>query len=168
MYFIKYQPLKDQLRERTFTDRDGLPYYILFIASSTFLVGFPMATSEGFAALSASITTVIAILGTLYSYRKNGGVTGYDFIQKSIVLGWVVVFRCLWLFILGGGIIGYFTKTALDLPLESDSWVDIVLSSVFMAVYYQRLGRHIQDTNRLTGEQGDTPDSAKNTAPVIP
>jgi hypothetical protein len=168
MYFIKFHPLKEQLRERTFTDRDGLPYYILFVASSTFMAGFPMASSDGLDVLSASAFSVATILGTIYSFKKNGGITGYDFIQKSIVLGWIIVFRCLWLFILAAVVIGYFAKIALGLPLGSSSWIDTVLSVVFMAAYYQRLGRHIQDTNRCIGEHGDTPDAAKDATPVIP
>lgn len=166
MYFVKYHPLKEQLRKRTFTDRDGLSYYILFVASSTFLVGFPLTRADGHAALSASINTIVAILGILYSYRKNGGITGYDFMQKSIVLGWIVIFRCFWLFFLVS-FVGYFAKKAVGIPLGSSSWVGIVQSAVYMAVYYQRLGKHIQDTNRLSGEQEDTPDAARNAAPVI-
>jgi len=167
MYFFKYHPLKEQLRERTFSDRDGLPYYVLFIASSTFLADYSLGTSNGIDALSASINSAVAILGIIYSYRKNGGRTGYDFMQKSIVLGWVVIFR-LMPFILLTGFVSYCIDQALGYPIESRSWVSIVLSALFMTFYYQRLGRHIQDTNRHNGEQGDTPDAARNAATVIP
>jgi ABC-type amino acid transport system permease subunit len=151
MYFIKYQQLKEQLRERTFTDRDGLPYYVLFVASTTFFIGVPTRTSSGIDVLSASISTAIVILGIIYSYKKNGGRTGHDFMQKTIVLGWIVFFRLL-PFLVISVVVSVFIKKALGHPLGSKSWVNIVLSSAFMAIYYQRLGRHIKDTTRLTGE----------------
>jgi len=167
MYFIKYNPLKEQLRERSFTDRDGLPYYILYVAASTFLLGFPLTRTDGLEVLSASINSIVVILGILYAYRKNGGISGYDFMQKSIVLGWIVFFRCFWLFFLVSVVFGYLAKKALGLTFGSSTWIDIVESALFIAFYSQRLGRHIQDTNKLLGEQENTPDAARNAAPVI-
>jgi len=145
MYLIRYQPLKKQLRERTFTDRDGLPYYILFIVSTTLFLGVTKKSPGGINALSACINTAISILGIIYSYKKNGGKTGFDFMQKSIVLGWVVFFRLLPFLILSV-FACVFVKKTLGYPLESKSWVNIVNSSLLLVIYYQRLGRHILDT----------------------
>jgi len=151
MYLIKYQPLKKQLRERTFTDRDSLPYYVLFIASTTLFIGVTKKSPGGINVLSACINTAISILGIIYSYKKNGGKTGFDFIQKSIVLGWVVFFRLLPFFVLSV-FACVFIKKILGHPIESKSWVNIVEISLFSVIYYQRLGRHILDTIGQTVE----------------
>ena len=47
MYFFKIEPLKKQLRDRTLTDREALPYLLIFTAlMSLFPLGAPSASTR--------------------------------------------------------------------------------------------------------------------------
>lgn len=153
MYFIKYQPLKEQLRHRTFSDRDGLPYYIIYVVSTLLMLNLSWGVYNKFDALSATIGSAATIWGILYTFKKNGGKQGYDFIQKSIVLGWIVIMRCLLPFLFIGGAVGYFSKVALGQPIDETTWVDVGIYTIFLAIYFHRLGRHIADTSGNISEQ---------------
>lgn len=152
MYFIKYHPLKERLRDRTMNDREALPYYILFSAISTLVITLPMGGPlNRWNVLSAFVSTVVVIAGIIYCFRQNGGKAGYDFIQKSVVLGWVVFVRLLLPFILCGIAAG-FLKIWLRQSCETASWIDTVLVGVVEVIYFQRFGRHIRDTKGESGE----------------
>lgn len=153
MYFIKYQPLKSRLHSRSITEREALPYLVIFSAL-TALSGAPVPTT-GFNiwdALSTVISIVLAITGILYAYSQNGGRTGYDLIQKYVVLGWVVSFR----FILVGVptmIVVTIVGTSLGLTsYDSHGWFNVAVRAVLEAILYQRIGRHIRDTRKQTSE----------------
>lgn len=145
MYFVRYQPLKDKLRDRTLGDREALPYVVLFYALIAAAL-FPM-TWEGNAWDYASWGGSIAagVFGPIHVYRCNGGRNGHDFVQKIFVLGWVVAFRCLLVFIplmgvvMVAGVLGGWIT-------EETGWIEFALMLGFEVVYFQRLGRHITDT----------------------
>ena len=156
MYFIKIKPLKERLINRSMTDREALPYYLVFMACVS-VCGWatmpPQATHWHMINNLAGLFLIIG--GTVFTFAKNGGRTGYDFIQKSVVLGWVITVRLFPLILCG--IIGVVLfKQNRGLPDDQTSWVDVIFVAVFMIIYYQRLGRHIQDTNRI-GEQCPPP-----------
>jgi hypothetical protein len=158
MYFIRIEPLKERLRERAMTDREALPYYAIFMACTTMLGALPMASQSltRWDALLAFTGALLTITGVIYSYARNGGRTGYDLIQKSIVLGWVLIIRLLALFIpvaIGVG----FLKTSMGQSIDETSWVDVLLVAIFEVIYFQRLGRHLEDTDRRDGEQRPEP-----------
>jgi hypothetical protein len=148
MYFIKYQPLKDQLRSRSVTDREALPYLVAFSALTAFVCGIPLV--DGFNrwdAISTFVSVMLAIGGIIYAYHQNGGPAGNDLIQKYVVLGWVVSFR----FILGAipAIVAVMIVGDLMGLLSWDSTgpFDVACTFVFEAILYQRIGRHIRDTS---------------------
>lgn len=148
MYFIKIKPLKDRLANRSMSDREALPYYLVFMASVSVAswVTMPPPTTH-WHTINNWAGLLIILGGTVFTYAKNGGRTGYDFIQKSVVLGWVITVRLLPVFLCG--IIGVaLFKQARGIPVDQTSWADVIYVAVFLMVYYQRLGRHIQDTDR--------------------
>ena len=90
MYFVQYNPLKQQLRNRTLSDRDALPYLILD-GVVVALMGLNIS-SNGLNALnvvSTLISVAIIIGGTFHVYDQNGGNEGFDLVRKYVVLGWV-------------------------------------------------------------------------------
>lgn len=156
MYFIKIKPLKEQLINRSMSDREALPYYLVFCAciSVAGWVTMPPRTTD-WHMINNWAGLLIVLGGTIFTFTKNGGKTGYDFIQKSIVLGWVITVRLVPLFLCG--IVGVVLfKQGRGLPDNQTTWIDVVFVVVFMIIYYQRLGKHIQDTNRI-GEQCPPP-----------
>jgi hypothetical protein len=153
MYFVKYHPLKEKLRDRSVSDREALPYLMVFAGLTTLVGAFPMF--EGFNELdfvSGVLSVVFAILGVLYAYRCNGGREGFDLIQKYVVLGWVVAVRCLLAFI-PLMIVAYIGGEVLGVITDETGLFDIALIAVFEIVIYQRIGRHIRDT-QMESEQG--------------
>ena len=157
MYFVSIKRLKAQLRSRTLGDREALPYYVVTMACTTLVCTLPIAAPcTLWDVLSAITGVVLAICGIIYSYVRNGGRTGYDFIHKSVVLGWVVMIRLLAIIVPVAIGIG-FLKTGLGHPSEQASWVDVMAVATFTAVYYQRLGKHIGETNQTDGEPSTPP-----------
>ncbi len=146
MYFIRYQRLKEKLKTRTLSDREALPYLILFAALAAAVYLFP--TTEGsniWDWIGGGLSVVLAIGGVIYAYSQNGGAQGIDLIQKYVVIGWVVAVRCILIFI-PCVIALYIIGETLGLINDETTWFDTLIIFVFEAILYQRIGRHIADT----------------------
>jgi len=158
MYFIKYLPLKDQLRCRSVTDREALPYLATFAALTALVGAIPL--TDGFNhwdAISAFFSVVLAIGGIVYAYHQNGGRAGNDLIQKYVILGWVVSFRFLLIAIptiivlmIVGDLMGL-------LSWDSTGPFDASCIFAFEFILYQRIGRHIRDTRNRSSEPPPPP-----------
>lgn len=146
MYFIQYNPLKEKLRSRTLSEREALPYILVYSALVALAGTLPMTqefNAWDWASCVLSLGTSIA--GVLYAYAKNGKNTGFDFIQKFIVLGWVTTCRCLLAFI-PLAVVVYGTASFMNQTSEETGGLDVVLIFFFELLIYQRIGRHIGDT----------------------
>ncbi|MXZ34632.1 MAG: hypothetical protein F4Z21_05090 [Acidobacteria bacterium] len=166
MYFVKYQPLKRKLKERTLTDREAVVYLLVYSVLLMMSAGIPLETLEtmdecndcGLMAWDyvaiALVNAAIAFAGIYYIYVANGGNSGFDLIQKYFVLGWVVGIRCLIVFL------PFWVATlVVSAEVFGNEWEDrtqyrINYFLIFLAyvVYFQRLGRHIRDTRNTAIE----------------
>ena len=158
MYFVQYEPLKQQLRSRSLSDRAALPYLILDGVLVTLFAAIAVAIStEGwneFDTLSMCLSVIFVIGGTCYVYQQNGGKEGFDLIQKYVVLGWIVGFR----FILVG--LALFTLVLLVLIVALEEGpapeptrtgaLDVLFIVIIELIFFQRLGRHIRDTKNIS------------------
>ena len=100
MYFLRYKSLKEKLRTRSLSDREALPYLVLFAGLAA--VAYLLPNTEEFNTwdwIQGTLSVALAVGGVIYAYRQNGGRQGFDLIQKYVVLGWVVTVRCLLVFI---------------------------------------------------------------------
>ena len=156
MYFVQYNPLKQQLRNRSLDDRDALPYLILEGAVVA-LMGLNISSDglNAFDVVSTLISVAIIIGGTFHVYEQNGGKEGFNLVRKYIVLGWVVGIRvflaCIPVFLILGMLIGLG-----NLDDEFSDFLIMCCGAAIEFIYYQRLGRHIRDTTAIemdTGEQ---------------
>ena len=138
MYFVRYQPLKTQLRKRSLTDRAVLPYLI----ADTVLAYH----SGGSDTVSAVLRGLIAVLGIVYVYKQNGGNSGFDLIRKFIVLGWVVAFRFILFLIPIALVVGYVVEELGGLGGMSKTAISAIISLSVGTIFFQRIGRHIRDT----------------------
>jgi len=153
MYWISYQPLKDRLKKRSVSDREALPYLLLLTASEAIALSVPAASEMNkWDIIETILNVIVTLFGVFYVYRKNGGNSGYDIIQKFIVLGWVVAVRYI-LIVIPVGIFIYFVKEYHAPSGDETTILDAVFFTVLSAIYYERLGRHIADTNEKSGEQ---------------
>ncbi len=146
MYFIRYQPLKEKLKTRTLSDREALPYLILFAALAAAVYLFPTTDEFNMSDwIGGGLSVALAIGGVIYAYAQNGGAQGFDLIQKYVVIGWVVAVRCILIFI-PCVIALYFIGETLGLIADETNWFDTLIIFGFEAILYQRIGRHIADT----------------------
>ena len=159
MYFVRYHPLKDRLRNRSVSDREALPYLVIFAALTALVGAFPMF--EGFNdwdLVSGLLSVAFAVGGVIYAYKSNGGKEGFDLIQKYVVLGWVVVIRCLLVFV-PLAIVAYIAGEALGLVSDQTGFFDVLLIAILEIVLYGRIGRHVRDTRTPNSEQGVAPNA---------
>jgi hypothetical protein len=170
MHFIKYHPLKQKLRDRNVSDREALPYLAVFSGSTALVGAFPMFNGfNHWDFASGAFSVILAVGGVIYAYSCNGGRQGFDLIQKYVVLGWVVVIRCL-LVSIPLLIVGYVAGEALGAIKDDTGIFDVLLIAVFEVFLYQRIGRHIRDTRTTESEQDGggnalEPPSHPSTAP---
>lgn len=147
MYFVRYQPLKAKLRAGTVSDREALPYLMVFLGLQELALALPMAEGMNVWDGIEFVATICTLLGGLwYAYLKNGGAEGFDLITKFVVLGWVVTVRfvlvvvpLMCVFIIVGEATGL-------VVLDAEGPADAIFLLVLDVVYYQRIGRHIGDT----------------------
>jgi hypothetical protein len=99
---------------------------------------------------------LITFGGVIFAYRCNGGKDGYDFIQKFVILGWVVAFKFILLLI-------PVMIAAYQLGIIGDTTgpTDVMMVAAIEILVYYRIGIHIADTNGQTGEQIGPPDRQK-------
>ena len=151
MYFVRYQPLKEKLKNRELTDREALPYLLISSILTALATSFPFTDNFNSVGVINGITTLgLAILGVLYAYKKNGKENGYDLIQKYLVLGWVVFVRCFLLFIpvfIAYMIIGR-KFGIIDIKSNETSLYELIFYIAFEALIYVRIGYHIGETKR--------------------
>jgi len=146
MYFTAYHPLKVRLKNRDLSDREALPYLVLFVGLYLAVTCFPVYDNFNFwDAISGVISSILAVCGVIYAYKCNGGDDGYDLIQKYIVLGWVVAFRCL-LGFMPLAIIAYLIGGFFNVVGDVTGWFDVCVVSAFELFLYFKIGSHIRDT----------------------
>jgi uncharacterized membrane protein len=146
MYFIRYQPLKEKLRERSLSDREALPYLVVFSLSAFASALFPTTTANNiWDYISLGISISLVICGVIYAFKMNGGSQGYDLVQKYVVIGWIAIVRCTIAFI-PLLIPLLFFADFLEVTPDETNWFDVLILTVFQIVLYQRIGRHIKDT----------------------
>jgi hypothetical protein len=164
MYFFKYHPLKEILKNRELTDRQALPYIFVFMGLTAFFMSFPLLDEmNGWDYLSGFLSVILSIAGVYYAYLQNGGAEGYDFIQKYIVLGWVVSVRVL-LISIPIFFVAFLTGDFLGLVEDTSTAYDVIILAAFEVILYQRIGRHIRDTKTITSEPFAPPDTKGHAA----
>jgi hypothetical protein len=140
MYFWRIGELKIKLLSASLTERETLPYFIVFLALTAVVPLFPSETMNLWDYLGVGWTALLVVIGTIYLYRRNGGDAGIHFVQRYFAIGWVATVR--W--------------TALVAPLfivsnplfsspEKTTWYDFSYFAIAELVLYERIGHHIAD-----------------------
>jgi len=154
MYFVRYQPLKERLRESSVSDSEALPYLIADVALTALLFALPQSDGYNFwDGVSGCLSVATAVGGVLYAYKKNGGRDGYDFIQKYVVLGWVVGVRFLIAFVPIALVLLLLGIHIGMTSCHATHPYDVVMIFLAEVIYVQRVGRHVGDTVKDVSEQ---------------
>lgn len=152
MYFIKIDDLKNRLKEGPLPDGEALPY---LIANSLFVTLVFAIPSEYYFNIWDGLEVlggVIALFwGVHYGYEMNGGTRGSNFIQKYIVVGWVVTFR--WFLISIPIFIVFYVILGLSGFYAGETNVfEFALYLALEIIVFQRIGYHIYDTRNRDHE----------------
>lgn len=153
MYWTRYQPLKERLKSRAVSDREALPYLLLFSALEAVVLSIPAVSEMNMWNVVETVSGgIVALIGVFHVYRKNGGKAGYDIVHKFVVLGWVVGVRFLLVALPVGGLI-YGVANHYGFSGSETTPFDVVFFSIVSLAYYERLGRHIAETHIGYDEQ---------------
>ncbi|MGI8924198.1 MAG: hypothetical protein ACR2HJ_09225 [Fimbriimonadales bacterium] len=154
MYFWNIDKLKEEMAAGPFTDRQLLPYVVTLTALSsaavTLLVLVGSLTGMNlWDWLSGASSFLLAIVGTLFIYRRNGGPEGKHFLQRILVVGWVVSIRCLVAMV---AIMFLLAVLVWSDETVDTKWYDALLFAVVEAVAYWRIGYHVRDLATRTAD----------------
>ena len=128
---------------RPFSEREVLPYLVLFVILYTAASSFPATDFNIWDGAIAAGSILLAVVGTIYIYRQNGGAKGEHFLQRYFALGWVVTVRFFVILVIAAIILG-----ALGILAEKTSAFEFLFVALAQAVFYWRIGHHVGDLAR--------------------
>ncbi len=149
MFFWRITRLKEQLAERPLSTGEELPYLVAYLVLSTLAMYIPYGDAEIPAAVDGIVVTAIAVAGTVYVYRQNGGGDAPFFLQRYFSIGWVVLVR------FAAAMIGLYVSYAaaliglagVEYP-ERTPWYETLFLWFAQLVFYYRFGVHTRDVSR--------------------
>lgn len=83
---------------RPLSESETLPYLGVYVTFTTVWSYIPHTFSNVWDTLCIVFSTLLAVVGTIYVYRQNGGADGQCFLQRYFAISWVVIL--CWLVIL--------------------------------------------------------------------
>ena len=144
MYFWRIESLKTEMAVRPLSEREALPYLVVSVALFSAVAFIPQTIHNIWDGLGAVWSVLLAVVGTIYIFRQNGGAEGQHFLQRYFAVGWVVSVRCLAVFILVT-VAFYGALAAAGADTESTRWYDFLYVAVVETVVYWRIGHHVRD-----------------------
>jgi hypothetical protein len=147
MYFWSIEKLKTEMAARPLSEREALPYLVVFAGLSAAVGYIPQTMSNVWDGLGAAWSIALAVVATIYIYRQNGGADGQHFLQRYLALGWVVSVRWILVLILVA-VAFHGTLAAVGSDTESTHWYDFLFLAVVEVVIYWRIGHHVRDVAR--------------------
>lgn len=143
MYFWRIRELKSKLAHGPLSEREVLPYLVVFAAIAYIAPFFPAESMNLWDYLGASWAVALAVGGTIYAFHRNGGRAGANFVQRYLAIGWVVSVR--WIVFLMALFAAY--VFLVDAPRET-TWHEALLFGVAELVLWERIAHHIADLAR--------------------
>ena len=149
MRFWRVEQLKAEMRDQPLSERESLPYLVAYIAIFTIASGFPKSNFNFLDTVGSVLSFVIAIVGTIFIYRQNGGNGGRYFLQRYLAIGFVVGMRCLVAIVVGMiALIGILESFGLF--SDQTTPYDLVFTVMAEIIVYWRIGYHVRDLAEST------------------
>ncbi|GDY09318.1 MAG: hypothetical protein DWI21_07485 [Planctomycetota bacterium] len=140
MHFWRVENLKSELASRPMTDREVLPYFVVNAVLTSLSFAFPSSEFNLWDLLSTSWSIGLAVFGTIYLFHQNGGLTGTQFPQRFVAIGWVVGLRwCAWIIPL------YFLCVITEIFAGETNVLEFLLDAMTETLLVHRIGFHIRD-----------------------
>jgi hypothetical protein len=150
MYFWRIEKLKSEMAARPLSDGQALPYLVVFVALYAGLGYLPHISFNVWDVLGAVFSVALAVVGTIYVYRRNGGAAGQYFLQRYFALGWVVTVR--WFVVLLPAILAFFgVLEGLGFTIRDETqWYEFAFMAIAEILVYWRIGHHVGDLSTRT------------------
>lgn len=144
MYFWRIEARKADLAGQPLTDRQVLPYLVLYSVLMSAVSFIPFSELNTWNMAGALWSVLLAVVGTIYIYRRNGGEQGLHLLQRYLAIGWVVGIR--WTAALLAIAVVYFgvLEAVGEVP-DNTTWPEFVLLAAAQAAWYWRIGHHIAE-----------------------
>ncbi len=127
------------------TDREVLPYFVVDAVLTSLAIAFPASSFNLWNLLGLGWSLVLAVFGTIYLFRQNGGLQGTQFVQRVFAIGWVVGLRwCAWVIPLG--LLLLITEVFED----ETNIVEFLFGAIWETLLFRRIGFHIRDVAQRT------------------
>lgn len=149
MYFWQIERLKREMVIRPLSESETLPYLVVYVTCTTVLSFVPDTFANTWDILSATFSGFLAVVGTIYIYRQNGGADGQYFLQRYFAISWVVTLRWLLIFTITT-VIFFILLELASVSSEEMTWYEFLYWAVFEVIVYQRIGHHVRDVARRT------------------
>jgi hypothetical protein len=140
MYFWRIEDLKKDLIAKPLTDREVLPYLLIFVGITALIPIFPVESMNLWDYAATTWTLLLAVAGTLYAYQCNGAAAGTHFVQRYLSIGWVVAVRWTAVVMAAFVVLLFLVDTSGDAttPTVALFWM------IAEVVLYERMGHHIR------------------------
>ena len=115
------------------------------VALSAVVDFIPQATCNVWDGLGSFWNVLLAVVGIIYIYRQNGGADGQHFLQRYLVIGWVVLIRCCVAAIILIAVVFFSTGVAVGGDTEVTHWYDFLFFAAGAAGMCWRIGHHVRD-----------------------
>lgn len=152
MRFWRVEQLKAEMRAQPLSDREALPYLVVYVALFATASGLPNPGFNLWDAIGNLLSIMIAIVGTICVYQQNGGIDGRFFLQRYLAIGFVIGMRCLVAIV-----VGMFALVAIldSLGMFSDQTTlyDFVFMVVAEIIIYWRIASHVRDLAESTPQR---------------
>lgn len=142
MNFISYKGINDRLVDKNISDREILPYVIVFFMGSFISILTPHSGStNAYDYIIFIVNILFSIIGTLFLYKKNNGSNGYNFLVKYVILSWILGIRSLIIvvpcYIIYRVIIyKYYNNTV------QSTCATLIIHTLYLLIFFNRLGKH--------------------------
>jgi len=154
MYFWKIESLKQDIRADLFTDKNLIPYVVLYIGCCVAAIemnGYlPYEDINLWTYLQSTLFILIPIAGTIYAYSCNGGANGEGFASKYFSIGFVVGIRfVVFLIPIVVLMIIYWLVMFPEQEVFPTTFLEVLVLSSWYALAYFRIAKHIGDTVKV-------------------
>jgi hypothetical protein len=148
MYLWKIEHLKQDLAQGGLPQHQTFLYILTMVVISALAVEvidyFPSASRNIWDHVGSLVTVLLALLGTIWVYRANGGSQGRQFAERYFSIGLVVLIRFMALAVI-------LVAAGAVLPLlagiedEATRWWETAVFSLWYLAYYWRQAKHTRD-----------------------
>jgi hypothetical protein len=151
MYFWNIESLKKQLKEPGLTEKQIFVYILIYVAMEAVgmeLMSYLPGEDPGlWGYVASALNIAIAVAGTIYAFRANGGATGEHFAARYFSIGFVATIRFLVLLIpIMGGMMVFWAASWESEGIVETTPVEVAVFSAWYAALYLYMGKHIRQT----------------------